>query len=70
LIALHARWADQLLSQPETGMGYQMATIQTKDGRVYQGVCIIGGTISSVQGTREIPFREEDIASIIVEHGR
>jgi hypothetical protein len=47
-----------------------MATIQTKDGRTYRDVCIIGGTISSAHGTGEVPFREEDIVSIAVESRR
>lgn len=67
MMTLDAKWADYLLSQPETGMGYQMATIRTSDGRTYRDVCIIGGTISSVQGKREVPFRAEDIESIVVE---
>jgi hypothetical protein len=51
-------------------MGYQVATVRTKDGRTFGDVHIIGGTIASVHGLSDIPFREEDIESISVVPGR
>lgn len=66
MLSLSAKWAEVLVSQPESGMGYQIAKIRTKDGREFSEVVIIGGVISSVMGVGTIPFKEDDIESITV----
>jgi len=47
-------------------MGYQVATVTTHDGRIFHGVVIVGGVVTSVGDDRDIPFAEDDIATIIV----
>jgi hypothetical protein len=67
-LQLPAKWASRLVNQPETGMGYQTASITLRDGRVVDHVLIIGGTIAEVRGFESIPFSAEDIADITVTH--
>ena len=47
-------------------MGYQVATIHLKDGRRFERVMIVGGTITSINGDKNIPFVEEAIDGITV----
>jgi hypothetical protein len=65
-LALSDKWAPVLLKQPETGMGYQIASIFLKDGRRFDRVTIVGGYVTKVGESLEIPFQEEDIENIIV----
>ena len=51
-------------------MGYQVVSIRLNDGRQFDGVTIVGGTISRIPGEPGIPFEEQDIERIVVTHGR
>ena len=68
-LELSDKWAPVLIRQPETGMGYQVTTIILKDGRRFSNVTIAGGAVTCVNGYSDIPFREDDIADIVVTHG-
>jgi hypothetical protein len=70
MIALSSKWAPILLSQPETGMGYQIVSIVLKDGRRFDQAVIVEGTIGQIRGIQGIPFTEDEIASIIVTHDK
>jgi hypothetical protein len=70
VLALSDKWAPVLVSSPETGMGYQVASVVLSDGRRYDGVTIVGGYITAVRGLTEIPFAESEIRQIVVNHGR
>lgn len=70
MIALSSKWAKVLISQPETGMGYQVVTVFLKDGRQIEKVMIVGGTITSVHGSPTIPSEEADIDEIVVTHDK
>jgi len=70
MLQLSERWAPTLASQRESGMGYQIVTIQLKDGRRFDGVAVTGGIIASIDGNKEIPFSDGDIAAITVTHDR
>lgn len=48
------------------GMGYQIAPIVLKDGRIFDHVVIVGGVITSVANNVEISFCEEEIDRIVV----
>ena len=65
-LELSERWAPTLIGQPETGMGYQITTIILTDGREYPGVTIAGGIVTEVPGHSVIPFKDEEIADIVV----
>ena len=45
-------------------MGYTVVTITLADGTVFPQVIIEGGCLSRVRGILNIPFTEDDIASI------
>ena len=66
MIRLSEKWAPRLVNQPETGMGYQVATVSLLDGREFDNVIIVGGIITSVGGSEKIPFTEGEINDIQV----
>ena len=67
-LQLPEKWAPRLVSQRETGLGYQTASIILRDGRVIEDVLIVGGIIAEVRGCDSIPFSAEDISDITVTH--
>ena len=70
MLALSNKWVPILVSQPETGMGYQVASIYLLDGRRFDRVTIVGGFITKIGESKEIPFDETEIERIVVNHGR
>jgi hypothetical protein len=70
MLQLSNKWAEVLNAQPETGMGYQIATICLKDGRRYDRVVVVQGNITSVDGDGVVPFKESDISRIVVTHDK
>jgi hypothetical protein len=66
LLRLPDEWASGLVRQPESGMGYQVATVCLRDGSRVENVVIRGGYIVSVGGATDIPFSVDQIASIKV----
>jgi len=70
MLALSNKWIPVLAGQPETGMSYQIASIFLRDGRRFDHVTIAGGYITQVGDNTDIPFREEDISKIVVNHGK
>lgn len=69
MLKLSERWA-QVLSQPETGMGYHVVTVLLKNGQRYEQVVIVGGRLTMIRGLKDIPFTDEDIAEIRVTHAK
>jgi hypothetical protein len=70
LLALSKKWLTELLSKPETGMGYQVVSVLLKDGRRFDRVGVNSGYITRIKDMTEIPFAEEDIQEIIVTHDK
>jgi hypothetical protein len=68
MLQLSKKWAPILLSQPETGMDYQIVSVFLQDGRRFDRITIVGGMITNIAGSKEIPFREEEITDIKVTH--
>ena len=64
------RFADYFRSQPETGMGYWIATIHLKDGRVFPQAAIVGGTVACIRNQETISFKEEEIDRFDVTHDK
>jgi hypothetical protein len=65
------KFAKELLSQPETGMDYQIVSIILKDGRRFNQVYVIhSSVIGQIRGMKEISFKGEDIDKIIVTHDK
>lgn len=69
-LELSEKWGPVLIGQPETGMGYQITTVKLRDGRFFPNVTIVCGVITEVEGHQVIPFKEEEIAEIVVTHGK
>ena len=67
-LELSDKWIQYLISQGETGMGYQVCTILLKDGREYRQTVIDSGFITKIKDIEGIPFSEDDIAEIKVTH--
>ena len=68
MLRLSEKWAELLLSERETGMGYQKVSVLLKNGRRYERVLVVDGVISSIEGNRTIPFSEDEIENIVVTH--
>ncbi len=63
------KFIKELMSKPETGMGYQVVKIILKDGREFNQVAVIqSSAIGQIRGMDNIPFKADDIDQIIVTH--
>ncbi len=54
----------------ETGIGYQVVSVELKDGRSFDQVVTSEGCIIEVRGYKEIPFASDDVASVSINHKR
>lgn len=70
MLQLSDKWGPVLVAQPETGMGYQVASITLKDGSRYDQALIEAGYITRIRGRNDIPFNEDQIAEIVVTHDK
>ena len=70
MLRLSKKWMDFLLTQPETGMGYQVVSVLLHDGRRFDRVPIVDSAIRRIKGREDIPFTEADIKEIIVTHDK
>lgn len=70
MLKLSDKWAPILVSQPETGMDYQIVTVILKDGRKFEQAVHTGGYLTKIRGYDSIPFKEEEIEDIIVTHAK
>ncbi len=70
MLQLSDKWGPKLVSQRETGMGYQVASITLKDGTRYDQALIEGGYVTRIRGLKTIPFSEDQIADIVVTHDK
>ena len=70
MITLTTKWASELASKPETGMGYQVVSVILKDGKRFDQVAVVEGRITEIRGRKDIPFAEDQIAQIILTHDK
>ena len=70
LVPIPSRLIDHLRQDKETGPGYQVVSVQLKDGRVFDQVATSEGCIIAIRGYNEIPFAPDDILSVSVNHKR
>jgi hypothetical protein len=54
----------------ETGIGYQIVSVDLKDGRCFEQVVVSEGCIIEVRGYNEIPFAPDAVASVSINHKR
>jgi hypothetical protein len=70
LIPIPCGCADQLKRAAETGIGYQVVSVELKDHRSFDQVLISEGCIIEVRGHKEIPFAPDDVVSVSLNHKR
>jgi hypothetical protein len=70
LVPIPPETAAALKQQKETGLGYQVISVQLKDGRNFDQVVASEGCIIAVRGSAEIPFRFDEVATVKVNHKR
>jgi hypothetical protein len=68
LVPIPSGCVDQLKRAKETGIGYQVVSVELNDGRFFEQVVVSEGFIIEVRGYREIPFAPDDVASVSVNH--
>ena len=67
-LRLSDKWCDFLVSQGETGMGYQACTIKLADRREFKQTIVDSGYITRIKDVEGVPFVEDEIEEIIVTH--
>jgi hypothetical protein len=70
LVPIPGGCVDRLKQATETGIGYQVVSVELKDGRFFDQVVASEGFIIEVRGYKEIPFAPDDVASVSVNHKR
>jgi len=70
LVPISSEFVEQLKRATETGIGYQVVSVELKDGRTFDQVVTSEGCIIEVRGYKEIPFTPDDVASVSVNHKR
>jgi len=70
LVPIPRELVDNLKQAGETGIGYQVISVELRDGRRFDQVLASEGCIIEVRGHREIPFGPNDLASVRVNHKR
>jgi hypothetical protein len=61
---------DYLKQGAETGIGYQLGSVELKDGRFFDQVVVSECCIIEVRGYAEIPFAPHEVASLNINHKR
>jgi hypothetical protein len=70
LVSIPRECVDYLKRDKETGIGYQVVSVNLKDGRCFDQVVASEGCIIQVRGYEEIPFTPEEVISVSVNHRR
>lgn len=70
LVPIPSTFLDHLKRAGETGIGYQVVSVELRDGRSFDQVVTSEGCIIEVRGFKEIPFSPEEVASVNVNHKR
>ena len=70
LITIPRMFADHLKQAQETGIGYQVVSVELRDGRTFAQVVTSEGCVIEVRGYEEIPFAPDDVASVSINHKR
>jgi hypothetical protein len=70
LIEIPVPFREQVRQTRETGFGYHVISVVLKNGTTFEQVAASEGCIIEVRGHEEIPFKEEEVESIKVNHKR
>ena len=67
--SLPEKFINQIAGQGETGMGFQVVSVTTKDNRKFKNVIVSGCTeIIGIYEQPSFPFQVDEIAEIKVTH--
>lgn len=61
-IKLPRRWTDYLLTQPESGMGFQRVVVRLKDGRILDSAIVFNA--EELESPDRVRVGPEDIVDI------
>jgi len=68
---LSDKFSEELKLKQETGMGFQICTVNLNDGRSFERVLIMDAKeIALVNGEADLPFEANQIKEIIVTHDK
>lgn len=68
LVPIPREWAEYLRRHRETGPGYQVVSVQLRDGKCFDQVVTSEGCVIHVRGHMDVPFAPDDVASVSVNH--
>jgi hypothetical protein len=68
LVPIPTASISQLKRQRETGLGYQLVSVQLKDGRHFEQAVASEGCIIAVRGFSDVPFAPEEVEHVAVSH--
>ena len=70
LVPIPTDFAARLKEASETGLGYQVVSVELKNGNSFDQVATSEGYVIEVRGYDEIPFSADDVADVRVNHKR
>jgi hypothetical protein len=68
VVSLPPESLSNLKNEKQTGPGYQVVEVRLKDGRWFDQVVASEGCIIAVRGHNELPFRTDEVSSVLVNH--
>ncbi len=68
LVPIPSSLVDPLKRAGETGIGYQVVSVELRDGRKFDQVVTSEGHVIEVRGFKEIPFSPDEVACVNVNH--
>jgi hypothetical protein len=68
LVPIPCGCAEHLQSTKETGIGYQVVSVELKNKRVFEQVVISEGCVIEVRGYKEIPFTPDEVVTVSLNH--
>lgn len=68
LVPIPSGFVEHLKRAGETGIGYQVVSVELRDGRKFDQVVTSEAHVIEVRGFEEIPFRPDEVASVSVNH--
>ena len=68
IVPIPSSFVDHLKRAGETGIGYQVVSVELRDGRNFDQVVTSEGCVIEVRGYKEIPFSPDEVASVNVNH--
>ncbi|HXY23613.1 MAG TPA: hypothetical protein VEI73_03130 [Candidatus Acidoferrum sp.] len=68
LVPVPRESVNHLKQNKETGFGYQVVSVQLKDGRYFDQAVASEGCIIAVRGCKDVPFAPDEVERVTVNH--